>query len=106
MHAMRPRALPGRAAVVIDLADDRVLGAGDRGDGGDRGGDGRADRGGEWTGSSVAGGSGTVSSAVVSEKLCNSVELTVIDAGRIPVHQIAEGRPVGRLKVVTDRSDS
>ena len=37
---MRPLALPGRGSLVVDLADDRVLGRADRGDGGDRGRDG------------------------------------------------------------------
>ena len=98
MHAMRPRAVWGSGtsseSSTVDLTDDRVLGAHGPGNRGDRGGDRgltpmRVDR--PQRGRRL----GHRQLGCGREKLCDSIELTVIDIGRIPVHQVAQGRPVG-----------
>jgi hypothetical protein len=103
------RNAPARAAgpgdLVIDLADDRVLGAHGLGNRGDRCDDGgptpvRMDR--PQFGWRLR----HRQLGCEREKLCHRIELTVIDIGRIPVHQIAEGRPVGYWKSTHETNDS
>jgi len=81
--------------LVVDLADDRVLGTRYRGDRGNGCGDGlltsvrmyRLQRGRRVWHRQLG---------VHSEKLCDRWELTIVNAGRVPVHQIAEASPVVR----------
>ena len=85
---VRPR------SVVVDLAHDRVFGADNGGDGGDRGADrsvpavsmNRLQRG--WR-------IGQDQFSRLGEKLYDRVELTVIDCRSVTVHQVADPDPVG-----------
>jgi hypothetical protein len=78
---------------VVNLADDRVLGTRYRSDRSNRSGDGPLtlvrmywlQRGRRFRYRELS---------VRSEKICDRVELTVVNAGRVPVHQIAEVSPV------------
>ena len=84
--------------LTVDLADDRVLGAHGLRDGGDRGGDGPPTST-VVNGSAAARGQaarGTNSSAVASEKTL--LQSRIGGRQRLaapPLHQVAEGRPVG-----------
>lgn len=81
--------------LVIDFADDRMLGTHSVGDGGDGRGDGSVppvrvnglERGGRVRQPQFR---------CRREKCCRGIKLTIINVRRIPVHQIAERRPGGQ----------
>jgi len=83
----------GAGAGVVHLADDGVLGADRSCHGGNRIGDGgmtgvRPDRlQSRWR-------VGQYHLRIIGEKVCNGIELPVIDPGGVTVHEVAERRPV------------